>query len=545
MSSSNTNPKPDINPKPQPSMSSSKINQDTLNEKPLSFILPENPKSHANTAKTSGIRKSSRLQKTKPVKSTIEISDDSDEETCPDDAELDSHQDVIFSSKRALDLFNSKWRNRSVIYGKPMDFESFTVRGYNIEELVIVQGWQKMLTLEIETYPKLVRSFYAAIHPETNDVSLKSTIKGITITLTPSLICEILNISDSGIHLFSQEWVGSYNTTMENVYRELLVDTTKPLVSSNLNLVPRILHKMSIHNVIPRAGSLEKLSKYDILVIFHLLKRHPLHLGYLVLNFMKHTCRKGRTAPYGRFLSLVFKHFKIPTDDATSIMGAGAIHGCRLSKMNLPVLQILVLQKRKRLVKTADVKKKVKTFTTKDQAEPEIGDFMSKPTSAEASKAHSPQIEKTESPKEPISPSHQTTEPNIPEEIHSPIPSVTTPPDQSLSSENIVFASPPKTAAEDTLVQTSESLASPIIQTPVFDHSPVHSPVIDLNIASNITSPINDDLDALLFQHHILNQSQDLTFSGGFDPIAETLYSIIPPIPQSTISTIPTAVTPF
>ncbi|XP_058753720.1 uncharacterized protein LOC131626904 [Vicia villosa] len=493
--------------------------------------------------KASGTRKSIRLQKSKPVKSTIEVSDDSDEETCPEDVEVESTLDVIFSSKRALDLFNSKWRNRSVIYGKPMDFESFTAHGYNIEELILVQGWRKMLTLEIKTYPKLVRCFYAAIHQDTNNMTLKSTIKGITITLTPSLICQILEIPDSGIHLFAKEWVGLYNTTMDSVYHELLVDTTKPLVSSNLNPVPRILHKMSIHNIIPRAGSLEKLSRYDIMVIFQLLNRHPLHLGYLILNFMKHTCKKGRTAPYGRLLSLVFKHFHIPTDDVTSFMGAGSIHGCRLSKMNIPMLQIP--QKRKRLVKTADVKKKVKTFTTKDQDEQEIADsVMSKPTRAETSKTDSPPIKKTESPiKEHVSPFHQPTEPLIPQEINSPIPPFTTPPDKSLPSEDILFTSPSKTMADHISIQKSESQASPISQTHVFDHSPLHSPELDLNIASNIPPPdMNDDLDALLFQHQVLTQSQCMTYSGGFHPNVETLYSLIPPVPQSTYSTIPTVV---
>ncbi|XP_058775334.1 uncharacterized protein LOC131649598 [Vicia villosa] len=526
-------------------MSSSKTNPDILNEKPLVFILPGNPKPQTKSTEASGTHKSIRLQKSKPVKSTIELSDDSDEENCPEDVEVESTLDVILSSKHALDLFNSKWRNRSVIYGKPMDFESFTARGYNIEELILVQGWSKMLTLEIKTYPKLVRCFYASIHQDTNDMILKSTIKGITITITPSLICQILGIPDSGIHLFAKEWVGLYKTTMDSVYRELLVDTTKPLVSSNLNPVPRILHKMSIHNIIPRAGSLEKLSKYDIMVIFHLLNRYPLHLGYLILNFMKHTCKKGRTAPYGRFLSLVFKHFQVPTDDVTSFMGAGSIHGCRISKMNLHVLQIPVLQKRKRLVKIADIKKKVKTFTIKDQDELEIGDFvMSKPTHAETSKTDSPQIEKTESPiKEPVSPFHQPTEPIIPQEINSPIPSFTTPLDQSLPSEDILFTSPPKTMADHISVQPSESQASPISQTPVFDHPPLHSPELDFNIASNITFPdMNDDLDALLFQHQVLTQSKCMTFSGGFDPNAETLYSLIPPIPQSTYSTIPTDV---
>lgn len=64
---------------------------------------------------------------------------------------------------------------------------------------------EKTLTLDTETYPKLVSCFYVAIEPEKSDMVLKSTLKGTIITPTPSLICKILEISDSGVHTFSKD----------------------------------------------------------------------------------------------------------------------------------------------------------------------------------------------------------------------------------------------------------------------------------------------------------------------------------------------------
>ncbi|XP_058766264.1 uncharacterized protein LOC131639835 [Vicia villosa] len=438
-----------------------------------------------------------------------------------------------------------------------MNFESFTTRGYNIDELMFVQGWKKVLTLDLENDPKLVRCFYTAINPDNNDMVLKSTLKGITITLTPSLICKILEIPDSGVHLFSKDWVGTYNTDMDSIYLDLLVDTAKPLVSSNLNLTPRILHNLSVHNIIPRAGSLEKISRYDVLVIFHLLNRHPLHLGYLILNFMRHASKNARSAPYGIFLTLVFKYFHISLEGDTSFKGAGSIHGCRLSKMNIPLLPIP--QNCKHLVKTSVSKKRVKTYNTETKIAPEnvvsgdpsINPQESIPTTAEVSKAVFPP-EQTVSPiEEHFSSSQleQPSEPFLPQEITSPIPSFITPPDQTLPTEENVFVSisSPKDIAGNTSVETSNPQNPPVYQTPDFDPSHLQShgsssiPDLDLNIASNLPPPeMNDHLDDLLFQHQVLYQTQCLSYSSGFDPTAETLYTLIPPLHQTTYSTPPT-----
>lgn len=80
-----------------------------------------------------------------------------------------------------------------------------------------------MITLNIDTYPKFVRCFYAAIEHEKSDMVIKETLKGISITLTPSLICKILDIRDSGISLFSKDWVGTYDTDLNSIYSNIFL----------------------------------------------------------------------------------------------------------------------------------------------------------------------------------------------------------------------------------------------------------------------------------------------------------------------------------
>ncbi|CAI8592440.1 unnamed protein product [Vicia faba] len=94
-------------------------------------------------------------------------------------------------------------------------------------------------------------------------LQLQSNVKPSSL-LTPSLICKILKIPDSGIHIFDKEWVSNYTTELDQVLLELYINVEKFLVSSNLKTIPRILHKMIVHNIVPRAGSHEKKHIADI-----------------------------------------------------------------------------------------------------------------------------------------------------------------------------------------------------------------------------------------------------------------------------------------
>lgn len=106
--------------------SSQEIDSNILDEQPLTFILPTSITT-PNTSQTippnaSGVRKSKHLLSSKTKKSTIDVSDESDDELCPKDVEIHPSQNLVFSDNRSLDLFNSKWRNKSVVYGKHMHF---------------------------------------------------------------------------------------------------------------------------------------------------------------------------------------------------------------------------------------------------------------------------------------------------------------------------------------------------------------------------------------------------------------------------------------
>lgn len=144
---------------------------------------------------------------------------------------------------------------------------------------------------------------------------MSSTVKGVKITLTSEIICKILDVPNEGLHLFYDDWFSEYDTDQNTFASSITKDHTKKIVASNLEPLNHILHNISIHTILPRAGSFEKESEQEILVIYHLSRNIPINLIYLILNFIKYAFSKGTSALYGMFLTQIFKRFRITLEN--------------------------------------------------------------------------------------------------------------------------------------------------------------------------------------------------------------------------------------
>lgn len=84
--------------------------------------------------------------------------------------------------------FDNKRHSVIVVVGKPIDLESYTLRGYNSKSLTGALGWLNLITINEDFYLILVCSLYVAIDTSTSNEILFATIKGIIITLTPKIM---------------------------------------------------------------------------------------------------------------------------------------------------------------------------------------------------------------------------------------------------------------------------------------------------------------------------------------------------------------------
>lgn len=144
---------------------------------------------------------------------------------------------------------------------------------------------------------------------------MSSTVKGVKITLISEIICKILDVPNEGLHLFNDDWFSEYDTDQNTFASSITKDHTKKIVASNLEPLSHILHNISIHTILPRAGSFEKESKQEILVIYHLSRNIPITLIYLFLNFIKYAFSRGGSTLYGMFLTQIFKRLRITLEN--------------------------------------------------------------------------------------------------------------------------------------------------------------------------------------------------------------------------------------
>nr|XP_004490107.1 uncharacterized protein LOC101511498 [Cicer arietinum] len=311
----------------------------------------------SNTSSSPPIRQSSRImsgvvssRKTFPKDNTGHVVDSDDSEqtisaefipqpsptkitskaSTPKKAKSPSHKRPSSSSKTSanVQLFDSpiletnyvsKWQKKSVVNGKIIDLADLKQGGFKVEEMFDQLGWTSFFRINEPQYPRLVRAFYAASNGSKGNIGFNIVLKEVHMEINPTTLCQILDIRDEGAYCFSENWYSQCQIIRTSVLQNTLITPPKPQVASNLLHMCCILHNICVHSIVPRAGSFEKVTKLDLLLIHHLMSGTPLHLGNIIFCFMLNAAVLGRSAPYGMILTKIFKFFNLPLDDEQSV----------------------------------------------------------------------------------------------------------------------------------------------------------------------------------------------------------------------------------
>nr|XP_004513798.1 uncharacterized protein LOC101507481 [Cicer arietinum] len=253
----------------------------------------------------------------------------------------------LFDSADIENNYVLKWQNKSVVNGKIIDLTDIKQGGFNVEEMVEQLGWTSFFKIDEPQYPCLVRAFYAAANGSKYSTSFSMVLKGVHMEINPTILCQILDIRDEGADHLPERWLSRAFITRTSVLEELLIKPPKPLVASNLRPICRILHNICVHSIAPRAGSFEKVTDLDIMIIHHLMTASPLHLGNVIFWFMLNVVLMGRSAPYGMLLTKIFKFFKIPLEDEPSIKFNSTFSLKNIKQMKFEHENLLASKKRK------------------------------------------------------------------------------------------------------------------------------------------------------------------------------------------------------
>ena len=272
-----------------------------------------------------------------------------------------------------------KMANRPISRAKYFDFESLKTKGWNLNEFTDPQGWSSFVSTQCQTFPDLVKEFYAnmTVKELSEEKFLESTVKGVRIQVSQKILSDILNIPNEGNEMYNS-WFSSIGVTRE----QLLENYIKPnddVNSTNLEDTPKILHNMIRHTLLPRCGSFEVITDTDLCIIHHLITKTKLNLCFVMLQHMIDQCfsfkQKVAGLPYGMHLTPIFEAAGISLDKEKGQnifmrFTAKTISQLHITTSNMPIPQKTGSVKRLADQKVLEVRKKQKADKS---AKKEIG----------------------------------------------------------------------------------------------------------------------------------------------------------------------------
>jgi len=132
---------------------------------------------------------------------------------------------------------------------KYFEFESLETKGWNLKKFTDPQGWTNFVSLQEHTYEDLVREFYTKEN-----------------------------------HTFN---------------------------STNLEEVPKILHNMIRHTLVPKCGSFDVVSDMDLCIIYTFMNKTKLNLCFIIIQHMIDSCLAIKQTvsrlPFGMHLTSIFQ----------------------------------------------------------------------------------------------------------------------------------------------------------------------------------------------------------------------------------------------
>jgi len=185
----------------------------------------------------------------------------------------------------------AKQSQRPVSKAKYFNFADLKKKNWNLREYTDSQELTNFVSLQDLTFENLVRELYGSIRIKENkdEKILTTTVKGVKIKITKEFLSKALRIPNEGNELFFPSWFAKMKVNRN----KLIVEYTKPDLPFNstyLKDVPKILHNMIRHTMLPRSGTFDAVSNTDLCVMYHLITKKKLNLCYIILQHMIDSC---------------------------------------------------------------------------------------------------------------------------------------------------------------------------------------------------------------------------------------------------------------
>ena len=235
-----------------------------------------------------------------------------------------------FSSIEAFELFEKKFKSRSVTLGRKVMFEDFA--SLNLKEIFDFQGWRKVCSLQLDVFPRMIRIFYANLAPLGTDLNnnfdgVWSYVGGKQIVMDFDLMNKLFKIPNRGPNIYGSRVeieCEDYDrvATMNQVTG--LDFQANPLLrfrANQLNPLAKILLNIISNFLLPKKGHRDEVSYLETLFLDRLINHKPINLNYVIFKHILEIANSPNTSlHYGMIIQAVLNHFRVDCSNEGEIM---------------------------------------------------------------------------------------------------------------------------------------------------------------------------------------------------------------------------------
>ncbi|GAV74702.1 hypothetical protein CFOL_v3_18182, partial [Cephalotus follicularis] len=211
--------------------------------------------------------------------------------------------------------FPEAYFNRKILVGKILDFDFCSREGFPIVEWIRFQGLEPFFSLNLPSYPELMKEFYVHITGSSMD-SILTTVKYKTIDLDLRRLNIILNAPNGGAMGWNQRsWVTSSDFDKQDCVRVLFGENADPvqrMYTRNLPLDYRFLHHAVCTHILPKAGGFDEVTHMEAYTMYHFITGRRINVPFLLVNHMNSIHdRENARLGYSNIITKILQYFHI------------------------------------------------------------------------------------------------------------------------------------------------------------------------------------------------------------------------------------------
>ncbi|KAF7833340.1 uncharacterized protein G2W53_015673 [Senna tora] len=216
-----------------------------------------------------------------------------------------------FLDEAAKTRFDDNIKYRGICMPREVNFEFFDKEpGLTVFQMFSLMG--PFFAIKEKVYPTLVKEFYANLSFSELDGEIvgKSMLRGKKIDLTMKNLRMWIALKEGDFkRYFNKEPISMEAYSYEKAVKKISGEISDEIILGQLGINERLMAHVLSQMILPKAGTSNDPSKFDIFLMWCALKGWEPDLAFIILNHMKDTlARPNADLPYGSLITIIARY---------------------------------------------------------------------------------------------------------------------------------------------------------------------------------------------------------------------------------------------